>query len=156
MANGLDDESLKAIGRITVEFSFLETAIALCIWVLIRDLGFGMVITAQMSCRNLIDLLDAVFRHKVKDKGQHVILDDLLKRAVNAEEKRNQVIHSLWTVGKTPGTIVRSKSTKRRGKGVQRDEQIMSVDELNTVADLIAEVGEEFRTFSVNVPKRKR
>ena len=144
---------LQEIGKITVNFAFLEDVISFFVWTWIsKDQTVGQIITAELSFRNLIALLSSIFRHRTEDSEKVKMLDALLKRALQLEEKRNIITHSVWAGGKTPDTdtITRVKRSAKIYKGLRHQFEQIGVADLNKIAKEIAVLAEEIQTFMID------
>ena len=91
-----DQEHERAIGRVTVCFSRLESAVAFFTWCIItpQDQLLGQIITAELSFRARLTLLDAVFRYLENNEKLIDELDVLLGQIQHVEDERNRLIHS--------------------------------------------------------------
>src|SRR6266487_3679812 len=135
---------LQEIGRITVNFAFLEAAVSFFISGLISDdQTVGQIVTAELSFKNRIALLSSVVRHTSKDSEIVRRLDALLMRALHVEEKRNKVTHSVWGSCKTPDTITRVKFTAKVKKGLKSQFEAITVAELSTISKEISDLSGE-------------
>jgi hypothetical protein len=74
----------------------------------------------------------------------------ILNRAVQAEERRNRITHSLWGAGKQPETITRIKTTAKKAVGLKHQFEQMSATDLNAEADFIAVVADEIQRFMID------
>ncbi len=110
----------------------------------------GQIITAELSFRQKTNLLSSICRDKLNNPTDLAELDQILTRVVQAEQKRNTVIHSFWT-GHTghPG-VARVKATaKRRSKGLKLEVEHISVKDLEDVATFIVDVAYEVQTLII-------
>ena len=143
----VSDEQLKAIGRITVAFSFLENTIAFFVWELLgREQRVGQIVTAGLSFNQLVNLFGSLYRHRVTDAEKIAALETLLKKIEQAQTERNAIVHSEWAAGES-GTTNRVRRTARASKGFQLQFRAMDVSDLEKIATFIAEVGAEVQVF---------
>lgn len=141
-------EHLRAIGQITVNFALLESTICFFVWGIISaDQMLGQIITAELSFRNLIALLSSLYKYRINDEGRLAELQKVLNRALYVEERRNIITHSVWAAGATPETITRFKTTAKKSKGLTHQFEQMTVQDLEKIADLAAEVATDIQTF---------
>jgi hypothetical protein len=141
MVISLSDEYFKAIGGVSVNFSALELTIHTLIWRFLGDEQTGQVITAQLSFKRARGLLRVLATRKLGEAHASVAeLDDLLKRAAQAEEQRNQIIHSIWAphVAREPEGV-RVKIVTKKGKLVFQVESV-SPARIGEVAESIGNV----------------
>jgi hypothetical protein len=139
---------LKAIGRICVNFSYLELMIAFRIWSFINsDQNIGKMVTSGMSFAKLLDLLNSLIEYKIDDERKKEDMISIIKKASEIEGIRNQVIHSAWTSNDDTGKVGRIKITVKRNKGLQIQEEELDDKDLNGVADKIKAIAEDFKKY---------
>ena len=110
----------------------------------------GQIVTAELSFRQKIDLLSSIYRDKLNNSTELAELDRVLAQAAQAEQKRNIVVHSVWTAYAVKETVARIKATaKRRSKGLKLEIKNMSVEDLEDVANYIANVAYEVQTLVI-------
>src|SRR2546426_3543465 len=142
------DDCLRAIGRITVNFVLLEQSIAFLVWQLIgAQQRVGQAITSELSFRQLVALASSLHRQfdVVGDASDQ--LEEILNRAVKAEENRNRIIHSFWGPGHTSDSITRIKTTAKKAAGLKHQFEQMRAADLDGVADSMAAVADEIQRF---------
>jgi len=144
----LSDEHLRCIGKVSANFALLEEMVAFCIWSLIgNEQRLGQIITVELSFRQKVALFSSLYRYRVNSSEEPAELKQLLDRATQAEEKRNAIIHALWGTGGAKETVTRFKATAKRASGLKFVSQEMSVQDLDGVADFIAEVVSDVLKF---------
>ncbi len=138
---------LKAIGAVTAAFAQTESlAQALLAGCLGLDAEYGMAVTTHMTAPLRDGVLRAVaeIRFEVADLDE---LDDILDRFQVAVDKRNAIAHRGWCQDESTGQVFTIK-TSARGS-VQTSLIEMSVDQVESDAALIYEVGMDFMRFMV-------
>ena len=132
------ERAVEAIGKVCVEFQRLETLLKVAIGDLLgSDHRLGMIVTAQLSFKGILDLLGALFEHRFNDPAQQKKLEKFLGQCRAAEDRRNQVIHSHWEPDTFTGKgAVRRKSTARRK--LKTEQQVLSQADLQKQADDLA------------------
>ena len=128
------DRMFSAIGHIVVNFQQVELWLAqiLASVLSLRVLEDGHVISSAMSFRQKVDLVVELYpRNKVHDHGVEMSL--IKKSLYAAEEFRNRVVHSLWTVH-TPSKWVRIKSSIKGRKGFALSTSAVNVRQLEVAA----------------------
>ena len=112
------DAHLKALGRITVEFSSLEHLLDAVIGLLIQHEfdEVGEILTAQLSFKRKVDVIDSLTRYRFEDEGLRKRMHGLLGEIIHAEEERNKIVHSWWFAKTPEGLLSRAKMSARRGK----------------------------------------
>lgn len=144
------ENHLKAIGLITVNFAILENEIAFAIWFLLGlDQQVGQIITAEQSFKNLAALFSSLYRNKTNDPKAIEELNKLMKKVTQVEEKRNKIMHSVWAEGDTHVSITRFKTTAKISKGLTNQFEQITVEDLNKIADEIAEAAGEIQEFLI-------
>ncbi len=139
------DEYLKYIGDITVSFSLLESTIQWIAFTLIGDSQrIGQIITAELSYKKLIALVINLYIERYKKDEDYLLLKELMNKASIIEDRRNQITHSIWTVGRKPDSVLRIKTTAKEKHGLQfqfEDIDTKTLSEyVNNIKELITEI----------------
>lgn len=112
------DRLFRAIGRVVVQFQLLElwVAEALSSKLSMKSETDRHLISASMSYRQKVDLLFELYaRHgQPSSTFNHVIAK---KALISAEEFRNRIVHSLWSVQGEPRQWARTKANLRGRDG---------------------------------------
>jgi hypothetical protein len=143
------DQHLKSIGDITVSFAMLESQIQMLIGSMLNERQrIGQIVTAELSFKNLKALLVSLFieRHG-KDDEDYEQLKKLITRAGQAEEKRNQITHSVWGAGKDADSITRIKATAKEKHGIRFQFQDVSSDDLSALAIEIKVLAHDIQNY---------
>lgn len=153
---GISDDQLKALGRLTAEFSLLEFMIASLVWWLSGDQASAMILTTHLPFKRLRQAAEALARAKMKTNT--AALDEIkkiMKRASDHEKDRNRLIHSIWMRlpgvpgGPAPapgGPLSRLKMTANRKFEVQLE--AFPADDINRVADKIGQTTRDVVRFT--------
>jgi hypothetical protein len=139
----LGDDYLRAIGRITVNVSQLEAYVSFSIWNLLgTDQRLARACIARTSFQNQLHLLASLARERMTQQEVKQV-DEFIKKASDAELKRNDITHSTWGmgIGTETGTVSRSRETISR-RGFSYRLQRLTARDLDKVADLIEEASE--------------
>ena len=116
----VSDKLLVHIGDITVSFALLESTIQMLIGSLIAEhQRVGQIITAELAFRNLRALAVSLYKERHGEDSDFAVLRDLMHRAAELEDIRNQITHSVWAAGNTPDTITRVKITAKEKHGIR-------------------------------------
>jgi hypothetical protein len=107
----------------------------------------GQIITAELSFANLRALAMSLYRERQGEDENYNVLRDLMKRARELEELRNQITHSVWGAGDTAETVTRIKTTAKERHGLRFDFQKVSGQDLGRVADDIKQLAGEIQQF---------
>ena len=143
----VSDKLYPAIGSMVVGFQTLEHNIIKSINVIIdeEDTRKGYTICSQLSYQRLCKVWESLMPEYVERCKEDLVwlevVRELVKKAGKLEEKRNKVIHSLWTVGlieKEP-VILRVKEKIAGGKNkphrFQRDIVYTEISEVEDLAE---------------------
>ncbi|WP_306604717.1 hypothetical protein [Azonexus sp.] len=112
------DQLFRAIGRVVVQFQLLElwVAEALSSKLSMTSETDRHLISAAMSYRQKVDLLFELYaRHGQPSSSFNQVIAK--KALVTAEEFRNRIVHSLWSVKGEPRQWVRTKANLRGRDG---------------------------------------
>src|SRR5438552_18941387 len=92
-------EHLQAIGLATVYHTLLQYELAAGLMILLSvSRGHATLLASQLPFGKLLAVLSAAAHDSVRDEPLRDEFLALLKRASSAEEKRNQLVHSIWAV----------------------------------------------------------
>ena len=95
----------------------------------------GSVITAELSFKQSIDLLYALFEDRWEGSTRPKELKPILGRCIKASEKRNQMVHSSWYEPTKTHGIRRIKFRARNQKGLSVQHQVVTPDDIGKIAD---------------------
>ena len=122
----------EAIGRMCIAFSSLEGQLKFMVGKLVGiDQIVGQIITAELSFRNILNLLGSLYKHRTNDNDFRKKVDDLLKNISNLEQNRNSLIHSTYGLTKDPETIARFKNTARMKHGLKNNFDIITIEQID-------------------------
>jgi len=152
---GLPDEFSAAVGRVTLSFSDLESALSDSIEKLLKlDFTTAQIITAELSFKNKVHLFASLVRnmsstHKFNTGNAPVseVLDELVACLFRAEQLRNQVFHSSYSRPDLSDSVKRQKITAKATKGFQIQEQSVDSSYILDVADFIGEMATSLIEF---------
>ena len=143
------------IGDITVSFALLEANLQLFIGSLIREhQAVGRIITAECSFRGLRALAASLYLERHGRDDDYKILQSLLKRAGQLEDKRNAITHSVWGAGNSPGTITRIKVTAKEKHGLRHQFENVHAEALKSIADDIKKLANDLQRFHLDLMDR--
>lgn len=155
--HSVPESTLIQIGDISVSFSLLESIIQLLAGSLIsHELRIGQIVSAELSFRNLRALTISLYLERFGEDNEVTKIKDLMKRAGRIEDKRNQIIHSLWIVGIDEDHVTRIKGTAKEKHGFKIQEQDMNSSELREIADEIKQLSKDMQDFLVQQYIRKQ
>jgi len=142
------DEHLKHIGDMTVSFAMLESIIQLHTGMLFADKQrIGQIVTAELSFNKLRALLISLYLERFGEDDDFKTLRTLLQRAATAEERRNQITHSIWGAGDGAETITRIKTTAKEKHGMRFHEESVSSGDLSSFVIEIKGLASEIQDF---------
>lgn len=144
------DEHLKHIGDITVSFALLES----CLQTLAQSLlgagqRFGQIVTAEVSFKALRALTVSLYLERNGEDQNADQFRALIRRASDAEEKRNQITHSLWGAGQNPASITRIKTTAKEKHGIRFHFENVTGEDLAGFAREIKVLSHDIQNFWV-------
>ena len=136
----VSEEYLKHIGDITVSFSILEETLKFFVGGLIHDWPVTQIITAQLPFRNIRTLLVSLYIERHGKDDDFKTLRKYIIKCGKIEEKRNQIIHSIWLAGDDITTVGRMKATAGEKHGWQ-------VQYTNETAQAFQEFANEIKSW---------
>ena len=151
------ENHLKTIGDITVSFAMLESQIQNLIGSLVYEhQRIGQIITAELSFKNLRALLISLYLERHGENDDFIKLRDFMKRAGQTEDKRNQIIHSVWGAGKNKDYITRIKTTAKEKHGIRFKFEEVSAENLKEFASDIKILAEQILRFQIDMIGKKK
>jgi hypothetical protein len=139
----VSDAVLKALGRVTVNFQFLESNLSIATWTLIStDQRIGQIVTQNLSFSKLCVVFSALVTHRAKNPTAVEEVQQLMKKASELEQRRNAFMHSSWATseGRPDAGSVRLKSSMDRKKGWKLNAEELTPEAINHVADDMTEL----------------
>jgi hypothetical protein len=148
LQHSIPNEHLMQIGDITVSFALLEFVMKSIVGNLLsKDIQIGEIITSEMPFKGIRVLALSLYIKKYGKDEEYNNLNRLMKLTSKIEERRNQIMHSMWAVGKDTNHIVRIKSSSKESKGLQYKVEEMSEMDLKATAIEIQGVAGDLSRF---------
>jgi len=136
----LDDDVIRAVGRMVINFQCLEFDVARLTWIMSGPNEYDAQL--KFAGKHFIDLcnsLSTYFHDQVKTPSLVETFDELISRIRTVNTNRNRIVHSWWFTG-PDGSASRLK-TARKG-----DDDIEDID-LNALASSIHVLIYDFGRF---------
>ena len=138
----IPDSHLKSIGKLAVNFQFIETVLVFYLCNLINpNQAVGHIVATQLPFGRLCIVVRALFEIRYTEKELRERLSDLLTKAGQLEEKRNQYFHSVWGVDDDSGSPMRIKMKVSRSGKLTTASPNVNDSELNDVNEALRECG---------------
>jgi len=134
----LSKDHLSAIGRISVEWTLLEKAIALVVWELagLRE-EQGHAVTTHIPTLTLIDMAKTLANEWLpNDPTEEKLKAHLGRIAYELRSKRNRAVHGLWGPAATEGCVALLETTARGVLKMKIGEEMTADDLLQVAADI--------------------
>lgn len=147
----LSQDHYRAIGRISVAFSDVETWTNAFLWQLIGpDQLVGQMVTARMSFGRSLELFAALFRHRFKSPIDRARCEEHLGKLSALESRRNEILHATWmTQSLDQSDALRFKITTTRKKGLAHAKEVLTPAQLDAIADEFAMTLNDFSGFMI-------
>jgi hypothetical protein len=122
----------EALGEVVNGFEQLDDQVSTAIaFLLRRGEQVGRIVTAGLSFRVKVNLLRVLFAHERPDSQHLVELQDLTAACLQAEDRRNQFIHSTWHPAPDGLGMTRIKHTARGKHGLRTDAEALAPDQVD-------------------------
>lgn len=132
---GTADTVARALGSVVIEFEMLDEQIRAAIsFLLRRDENIGRIVTAELSFKNKVNLLAALFRQQKANSPDIDRLDELGARFFEIEQQRNRVVHSKWKGQLFGNSMTIQKYTARHRQGLRRQEESLTPGQVEAIA----------------------
>ena len=153
------DEHLKHIGDITVSFALLESVLQhVAKYLLGTEQHIATVVTAELSFKALRAVTVSLYLQRYSADEDLEKFRALMTRAAQAEDRRNQITHSLWLGAVDPRSVTRHKTTAKERHGMKFQWEEISAAALAGFAHEIKALAldiQNFWAFSLVVPEKK-
>ena len=116
-----DDEYLKALGQVVINFNALDAAVCFVIWNLleVKEQKLGQLVTAKLT----FDFKTKILRDLIVNLTNFgKDFDPLYSRLQNAGEGRNDLSHSFWAINETTKKELLKTIKINTRKGFQSNE----------------------------------
>ncbi len=154
----LNDEFLRALGRVTANFSALEHHVSAVVAGTIgANQKIGQAVAANFSFTRSLDYLSAVCKLNADEGEDFESVGDLLPHLAELEQRRNQIIHSAWMtplLDPADRTVVRFKMSTRRKSGLSHMSEETTKDDLENLADEIRETAEKLAELAFSLAEK--
>lgn len=143
------DDYLTRLGKVTISFSDLEWMLGLLYEVILDPSSkVASVVASHLSFTRLIDVIDSTYALKWPKCDRIDDLRALLRRAQDAEVKRNHFAHSSYgfSDGSPDELLARSKTTVKRGRGLRTAIEELTTEDLdrylNSLVDVVSDISD--------------
>lgn len=151
---GEPDEFDAAMGRIALDFSFMEeTARNVIILLSGAQLEMGRILTVELSFRLKLEAIGSLIQHhlaKLTEEATRASVQDELTELITlcqkSEDLRNVYFHSSYALDRT-----RSKATAKRKHGLKTSVEPVDSALLLDVADFIHETAAELQAVPLSL-----
>lgn len=148
----VEEEHLKHIGDIIVSFAMLESTIQSLLGSLVYEhQRIGQIITAELSFAKIRALLISLYLERHGEDNDFKTFKTLMNRAKTIEDKRNQLVHSVWVSGKDINTITRVKTTAKETHGIRFHWEDITANHLKRIASDIKVLAFDIRKFHTSL-----
>ena len=99
-------------------------------------------LTKPLSFRNLADIATSLLKVRAEDvASHHAAAVDLIRRARQAEERRNEIVHSMWSYGPDLAPQVASRM-KLSGSPPELKGHAVSIEEVRAISQEMQEIAD--------------
>jgi hypothetical protein len=146
----LSDDQYRAIGRITVQFNYLEVSMNALVWALATpDLNIGRVAFAREPFDRMLRRAKRLGEEEVTRRNRELgtRIQQWATRARDLQERRNAVVHGVWYSTQPTGDML----TLRIGREHIIEPRTSATD-LDQLADEILEARQELSEILLAIP----
>ena len=141
------------IGEIAIAFGVLELYLEIAIWQMVAENNetkrkLGEAITSEMSFDRKVHAFSSMFALQFPAEANDPQLKELVAELFAAQDKRNQILHSAWSLSDASGRYTRMKASAKAKKGLRRTLSTVEPDELLAVYNQIGDLGQQFSRFA--------
>jgi hypothetical protein len=139
----ITNDFLLEIGRIAVLQSHIDGGLAVVVANLagVDDRRVADALTKPLSFRHLTDIATSLLKVRAEEVAPHHAADaaDLIRRARKTEERRNEIVHSMWSYGPNLDPEVASR-IKLSGSPPELIGHAVSIEEVRAIAQDMEEI----------------
>ncbi len=143
----VDDKTLRAIGKVIVNFAYLEDWVGIAIGHFVGDMEIGVTMHAQFGLKQNIEFLDTLFHEVIEDETTIKRFGEYVRKIREFEEARNRIVHAQWWQESSMRIATTYKSKAKGKKGVVRDHYPITATEMLYLANALPELAMEFSLF---------
>lgn len=155
-----DPRLLAALGSVTVDFSALDASVQLAISIMLMpdDLAVldatkgaivvekNAIVTSEMSFKQRVYAFASLYRQRWPRPPTE--FEFLCKQLHDAEDLRNQLVHSYYDTDAT-GAVVRRKVTAKTKQGLRSRIDIADAQEVEALAENLRALAEDVLRFAL-------
>jgi hypothetical protein len=133
-----NNDHLAAIGRVAVQWTFLENTIEMLVWQLASlKQPLAQAVTTHIPTLTLIDIANSLAHRLIAESGLDAKLKGLLNHiSQSLRPKRNSVVHGIWGPAPTPDKVVLMETTARGVLKFKFGEEMTAEDIMQIAADI--------------------
>lgn len=133
------------IGSVVTSFQKIEENFAICVSTLISDNPvLGSIITSEMSFKAKVGIFRSLAIYRAKKHELPEGFEDILRRSLAAEQRRNTLVHSYWDPSpEHPDKAYRVKPASRSKTGFKFSHEEISAEELQKDIDEFDSISED-------------
>jgi len=157
-SNSLDENFLKSVGRLTLNFAHLEFCFMLFAGSQIGTRPpLNQIIVSELSFKQLLNISAGIYKVLETNQEQLAKFAKILKDSFMLEQQRNTITHSFYGHNQKAKIIVRRKNTTKGKKGFIEQEELINAEFVNKIADQMnktsLELGKMIFTISSKASK---
>jgi hypothetical protein len=143
-SNSLDENFIRSVGRLTLNFAHLEFCFMLFAGSQIGVLPpLNQIIISELSFKQLLNISAGIYKVLETNQEQLTKFDKILKDSFMLEQQRNIITHSFYGHNPKAKIIIRRKNTTKGKKGFIEQEELINAESVNKIADQMNETSIE-------------
>lgn len=143
-SENLDEEFVKAVGRLTLNFANLEFMFTMFAGM---QMGIGQpfneLILAEMSFKQLLNVSAGIYKVVESSPKEQNKFNKILKEAFILEQQRNTITHSFYGHNNKTKIIVRHENTTKAKQGFKKHTENINAESVNKIATKMLETSRE-------------
>jgi hypothetical protein len=134
-----DPDMWRALGQLTIYFALLEDQLRFSIWAFMgsEEQEPARIVVAGRPFAALVDMFCSLCHLRGMNPKR---IDALRTDLTRVNEVRNRYVHSDWSVGRGPGSAMRSRHTAKAKEGLRFSFENVTAADIRALADDIARV----------------
>jgi hypothetical protein len=130
-----EEQSLEeCVGQTVLMFEELDDQLSTAIsFLLRRGEEVGRIVTCGLSFRAKVNLLEVLFRTDRPTSSNLESLREVCGACLEVEQKRNEIVHSIWRRAINGGGVTRHKYTARGKHGLREQKEHLTLNQIEAV-----------------------
>ena len=141
------------IGNVVMTFQDADFALTMLLASLLNEEGnVALAFAVPLTIQKKLDVIKSIAPFKIKEQALLDELDEIVNEMVQANERRNGIVHGYWLTSVKEGPIGYYKPVAGRG-GLKNFVESKSIEDMNAVIGIIQKAAQHLFSFTGKLHK---